>query len=159
MNASEGVARLAHDRALVEREYPALAYRFDDEAGTARLEGTLVYRAACGIPTDVPVRIDFPFDYPRREPRALDVAISLNTVLTVILQLTMDMLPYGCRPSRAGILNPNTLITFLDEVVVFFTASWSMTLPGKWSGLGLSTDIASTVTSNGSPKSSVTNRP
>src|SRR5215213_2952469 len=69
----EGVTRLAHDRALVEREYPALAYRFDDEAGTACLEGTLVYRAACGIPTDVPVRIDFPFDYPRREPRALDV--------------------------------------------------------------------------------------
>ena len=69
---SEGVARLAHDRALVTREYPTLSYRIDDDSGAVHLAGKLVYRAACGIPTEVPLRVDSPFDYPRSEPRAFD---------------------------------------------------------------------------------------
>src|ERR1044072_9554142 len=70
----EGVSRLAYDQALVQRDYPTLGFRIDEDAGLVHLEGTLVYRAACGIPTEVPVRIDFPRDYPQHEARALDVA-------------------------------------------------------------------------------------
>lgn len=117
----EGVARLAHDRALVEREYPTLEYRMDDETGSAHLEGTLVYLAACGIPTEVPIRIDFPFDYPRREPRAFDVARRFEHGLDRHLSTDEGACCLWLPPqSRWDASDPDTLLTFLDEVVVFF---------------------------------------
>jgi SEC-C motif len=117
----EGIARLAHDRTLVEREYPTLGYRIDDEAGSVHLEGTLVYRAACGIPTAVPVRIDFPFDYPRREPRALDVARLFEHSLDRHFATDDGVCCLWLPPkSRWDASDPDTLLTFLDEVVVFF---------------------------------------
>jgi hypothetical protein len=112
---------LAHERALVEREYPTLTYRIDDEAGSVHLEGTLVYRLACGIPRDVPVRIDFPFDYPRREPRALDVAGLFEHSLDRHFATDDGVCCLWLPPkSRWDPSDPNTLLTFLDEVVVFF---------------------------------------
>ena len=117
----EGVARLAYDRALVQREYPTLGYRIDENAGLVHLEGILVYRAACGIPTEVPVRIDFPRDYPQHEPRALDVAGLFEHSLDRHFATDDGECCLWLPPkSRWDASDPNTLLTFLDEVVVFF---------------------------------------
>jgi hypothetical protein len=117
----EGVARLAHDRALVLREYPTLSYRIDEVAGAIYLEGTLIYRLACGIPTEVPVRIAFPRDYPRREPRAFDVARRFAHGLDRHMAIDDGACCLWLPPkSRWDAGDPDTLLTFLDEVVVFF---------------------------------------
>jgi hypothetical protein len=117
----EGVARLAHDRALVLREYPTLGFRIDEESGSVHLEGNLVYRAACGIPTEVPVRVDFPQDYPLHEPRALDVAGRFEHSLDRHFATDDGVCCLWLRPmSRWDALDPDTLLTFLDEVVIFF---------------------------------------
>lgn len=117
----EGIARLAHDRALVLREYPTLSYRIDEDAGLVYLEGTLVYRSACGIPTEVPVRVDFPRDYPHYEPRALDVAGLFEHSLDRHFATDDGQCCLWLPPkSRWDASDPDTLLTFLDEVVVFF---------------------------------------
>jgi hypothetical protein len=118
---SEGIIRLAHDRALVAREYPTLNYHIDDDSGVVTLEGKLVYRAACGIPTEVPVRIDFPFDYPHHEPLAYDSGglfehSADRHFATDDGQCCLWLPPKSCwNPT-----DPDTLLTFLHEVVVFF---------------------------------------
>jgi hypothetical protein len=117
-----GAKRLDHDRALVSTSHPTLSHRIDAEAGRVHLEGVLIYRAECGIPTEVEVRVDFPFNYPRGEPRAFDVGGRF-------LPHNMDRhfaTEDGCcclwlpPKSRWNPLDPDTLVTFLDEVVVFF---------------------------------------
>lgn len=117
----QGATRLAHDRALVALEYPTLSYRIDDDSGTVHLEGKLVYRAACGIPTEVPVRIDFPFDYPRREPRAFDACNSFKHSLDRHFSTDDGQCCLWLPPkSRWNSDDLNALLVFLDEVVVFF---------------------------------------
>lgn len=118
---SQGATRLAHDRALVAHEYPTLSYRIDDDSGTVHLEGKLVYRAACGIPTEVPVRIDFPFDYPRREPRAFDAGNSFKHSLDRHFSTDDGQCCLWLPPkSRWNSNDLNALLVFLDEVIVFF---------------------------------------
>lgn len=118
---ADGVVRLAHDRALVAREYPTLGHRIDEDSGSVHLEGTLVYRTACGIPAEVPVRIDFPFDYPRREPRAFDVAGQFEHSLDRHFATDEGACCLWLPPkSRWDPSDPDTLLKFLDEVVVFF---------------------------------------
>lgn len=118
---AEGVARLAHDRAMVLREYPTLSYRIDKVAGAVYLEGTLSYRLACGIPTEVPVRIDFPPDYPRQEPRAIDVARLFEHSLDRHFATDEGQCCLWLPPkSRWDKHDPDTLLVFLDEVVIFF---------------------------------------
>ena len=117
----DGVARLAHDRALVARAYPSLGHRIDEDSGAIHLEGTLVYRAACGIPAAVSVRIDFPFDYPRREPRAFDVDGQFEHSLDRHFATDEGACCLWLPPkSRWEPSDPDTLLTFLDEVAVFF---------------------------------------
>jgi hypothetical protein len=85
------------------------------------LEGTLVYRSESGIPTEVPIRIDFPFDYPMREPRAFDVAGLFEHSLDRHFATDEGACCLWLPPqSRWNSSDPDTLLTFLDEVVVFF---------------------------------------
>lgn len=133
----EGVAVLAHDRTLVAREYPTLSHRIDNDSGSAHLEGTLVYREACGIPIEVPVRIDFPFDYPRREPRAFDVAGRFEHSLDRHFASDEGACCLWLPPkSRWDPKDPDALLTFLDEVVVFFDRQLVYDATGKtvWPG-------------------------
>jgi hypothetical protein len=105
----------------VLREYPTLGHRIDEDAGSVHLEGNLVYPLACGIPTEVPVRIDFPFDYPRREPRAFDVARRFEHGLDRHLAIDDGACCLWLPPkSRWDASDPDTLLEFLDEVYVFF---------------------------------------
>lgn len=117
-----GAARLAHDRALVAAAYPSLSHRVDALDGRVYLEGILVYEAECGIPTEVEVRVEFPYDYPGHEPRAFDVGGRF-------FPHNMDRhfaTENGCcclwlpPKSRWNPREPDALITFLNEVVVFF---------------------------------------
>lgn len=118
---SDGAARLAHDRALVCASYPTLSQRIDEEARRVHLEGTLVFRAECGIPTEVEVRVDFPLDYPSREPRAYDSAARFPHTMDRHFS-TED----GCcclwLPPKSlwDPFSRDALLPFLDEVVVFF---------------------------------------
>jgi hypothetical protein len=117
----EGIVRLAHDRTLVAREYPTLNYQFDDDSGMVTLEGKLVYRAACGIPTEVPVRIEFPFDYPYGEPLAFDAAGLFEHTFDRHFSTDNGRCCLWLPPkSRWNPYDPDALLTFLDEVVVFF---------------------------------------
>lgn len=118
---AEGATRLAHDQALVAREYPSLSFRIDRESGDVYLEGSLVYRSESGIPTEVPIRIDFPFDYPNREPRAFDVAGLFEHSWDRHFANKEGACCLWLPPkSRWNISDPDTLLTFLDEVVLFF---------------------------------------
>jgi len=119
---ASGAARLSHDRALVAGHYPTLSYRINEGEGRVYLEGPLIYVAGCGIPTEVELRVDFPFDYPNGEPLAFDAADRF-------LPHDMDRhfsTKEGCcclwlpPKSRWDPKDPDALLTFLDEVVVFF---------------------------------------
>jgi hypothetical protein len=117
----EGVARLIHDIALVAREYPSLSHSIDDGSGSVCLVGNLVYRLACGIPIEIPVRVDFPWDYPRTEPRAIDVAHRFEHSLDRHFATEEGACCLWLPPkSRWDPLDPDILLKFLDEVVVFF---------------------------------------
>lgn len=140
---SEGVARLVHDRALIAEAYSTLSHRIDDEAERVHLDGVLVYRAACGIPTEIDVRVDFPFDYPRSEPQAYDAARrfphSMNRHFSTEDGCCCLWIP---PKSRWNPQDRNTLIPFLDEVAVFFDrqlvydASGQVAWPGGQYGHG-----------------------
>lgn len=117
-----GAARLSHDRALIAEHYSTLSHRVDETAGRVHLEGPLIYVAECGIPTEVQLRVDFPFDYPAGEPLAFDAADRFLPHDADRHFSTRD----GCcclwlpPKSRWDPNDPDALRTFLDEVVVFF---------------------------------------
>jgi hypothetical protein len=67
-----GGARFKHDAALVAQHYPHLKIVVDEAASKVKLVGDIVLTAECGIKTRVPVRVEFPPDYPVREPEAFD---------------------------------------------------------------------------------------
>jgi hypothetical protein len=116
-----GIARLAHDQQLVARAYPTLSHRIDDEAGRVYLEGVLIYRADCGIPTEIEVRFDFLFDYPDSEPSAFDAGDHFEHTVDRHFSTKTGCCCLWLPPkSRWEPLDPNALIPFLDEVVVFF---------------------------------------
>lgn len=116
----EGEERLAHDRTLIERDYPTLKYGLNYRLRRVFLDGTITLRAVCGIPTQIKTRIIFPDEYPEHEPMAYE---------------TGDMFPHiadrhfypdgGCclwlpvesewRPREE-----TTLHNFLDQVSTFF---------------------------------------
>jgi len=85
------------------------------------LEGALIYHAECGIPAEVKVRLDFPFNYPQGEPHAFDAAGRFQHTEDRHFS-THD----GCcclwlpPKSRWDSMNSDALVPFLDEVVVFF---------------------------------------
>jgi hypothetical protein len=65
----DGAARLAHDRALVGTEYPALEYDVPAD-GPVTLAGTIDVVLPSGTTHTIPTRIAFPRDYPAHEPWA-----------------------------------------------------------------------------------------
>lgn len=66
-----GSARLAHDAAIVLEMQPGL--RHEEQAdGRMALVGEIEVRTESGVPHRIPSRIDFPPDYPRTEPVALE---------------------------------------------------------------------------------------
>jgi len=64
-----GAARLEHDKAVVAEDQPNLRYDVRQDESLS-LVGEVTFRLRHGGPQTIPTRIDFPEDYPEREPRA-----------------------------------------------------------------------------------------
>lgn len=116
----DGGVRLAHDRALVGEHYPGLLYRVDDYSGRASLAGTITLRTESGVPIRIATRVEFPDNYPGNEPVVYETAGRFPR------DPDRHMLPEGrcclwLRPeSKWNPKDPDSLIHFLDETVLFF---------------------------------------
>jgi len=116
----DGGARIARDKALVHEHYSGLSYHVDDYSGRARLEGTMTLRTESGVPKKFRVRVKFPEDYPEREPRIYETGGRFPR------DPDRHMLPNGLcclwlRPeSKWDKENPDCLLHFLDEAILFF---------------------------------------
>lgn len=123
--ARDGGARLETDRALVAASaYSDLSFRIDRDERLCLLDGELVYRSESGIRTRIPVRIEFPADYPRGEPRAYDVSNRF------IHDPDGHFMSDGRSDGRCCLWldwesgwspqDPEGLLRFLDQVAIFF---------------------------------------
>ena len=116
----DGGARLARDEAIVREHYPGLRHRFDAYSGRAWLEGTMTLRTASRVPTRFSVRVEFPGDYPNREPRIYETAGRFPR------DPDRHVLPDGLcclwlRPeSKWDAKDPDGLLRLLDEAILFF---------------------------------------
>jgi hypothetical protein len=70
----DGGARLAQDRLGIADTFSGLSYRIDEVAGRVFLDGTITLVAECGVPTHLAAHVEFPVDYPQREPRIFEAA-------------------------------------------------------------------------------------
>lgn len=68
----EGDERLTQDRALIRGDYPGLKYGLNHAGRKVFLDGAIILRAECGIPTRVKTRVVFPDSYPELEPMAFE---------------------------------------------------------------------------------------
>lgn len=113
-------SRLAHDKALVGEHYPGLLYRMDDYSRRVSLEGGITLRTESGIPIKMAARVEFPGEYPNREPVVYETAGRFPR------DPDRHMLPEGrcclwLRPeSKWDPKDPDSLLHFLDETVLFF---------------------------------------
>jgi hypothetical protein len=121
----DGGARLEADRVLVAASpYATLTYGFDPVRRRYSLEGPIVYQSDSGIQTRVTVRIVFPNDYPRREPRVYD------PVNRFVHDADGHFLPDKDGDGRCCLWldwetewdsrNPGALLQFIDQVALFF---------------------------------------
>lgn len=120
----DGGARLAKDRALVAAShYAGMTFSIDDANCRCVLEGDIVYASESGIQTPVSVRIVFPDEYPRQEPRAYDAAdrfvhdddghfISDREGGRCCLWLKWE--------TSWSADEPDALLAYLDQVALFF---------------------------------------
>ena len=132
----EGGVLLCAERALVERDYPGLAFHVDAGSGRMHLIGAITLLSDCGVATPISVRVEFPFDYPQSEPTAYDGSKQFpEEVDRHILkggQFCLWLPP--CSPWNPD--DPNRLLRFLDEVTVFverqlvYEATGGRTWPG-----------------------------
>lgn len=116
----DGGVRLAHDQTLVRDHYPGLRHRVDDYTGRVWLEGAMTLRTRSGIPKRFEVRVDFPYSYPGQEPRIYETAGRFPR------HPDRHMLPDGqcclwlAPESKWSPEDPDSLLSFLDEAIVFF---------------------------------------
>ncbi len=132
----KGGVRLAQDQAQISATYPDLMYHIADEDGQVRLEGTITLLAECGVPKLIPVRVEFPLDYPQREPRAYDAADRFPH------EANRHFYPDGrcCLwlppETRWKAEDSEGLCHFLEEIAVFFDRQLIYDAEGKgiWPG-------------------------
>lgn len=112
--------RLARDGELIAKHYPQLHFNVDPKTGLMRLEGNLIYTLACNVPTQVPVRLVLPYDYPNHKPNAYDVENLFPH------EADRHFYPSGrcCLwlplESKWIPTDANSLIHFVDQVSIFF---------------------------------------
>lgn len=121
----DGGARLAQDRALVAAShYAGLTFSIDRANHRCVLAGEIVYASESGIKTPVSVRIVFPDEYPRQEPRAYDVADRF--VHDADGHFITDREGGKCCclwlkwETGWSAHDPDALLAYLDQVVLFF---------------------------------------
>lgn len=132
----DGGIRLAHDRTLVTNVYPGLKYSIDDEAGRIYIEGAVRLLAECGVPTDIQVRVEFPDDYPKGEPRAYDAANRFPHTADRHFYPDGRCCLWLPPESRWNQSDHEGLCRFLEEVAVFFDRQLVYDAEGKgtWPG-------------------------
>jgi hypothetical protein len=98
--------------------------------------------AECGVPTDIQVRVEFPDDYPKGEPRAYDAANRFPHAVDRHFYPDGRCCLWLLPESRWNRSDPEGLCRFLEEVAVFFDrqlvydAEGKGTWPGKQRGHG-----------------------
>ena len=131
--------RFSSDRALVATFYPSLEFRIDPEKESASLEGDMLFRAECGIPTKIASVVRFPWDYPGSEPVPFDAAKRFQARpgqqfadrhMGPDGQCCLWLPPCSLWDSA----NPDGLREFLDELAIFFDRQLIYDLTGKWPG-------------------------
>lgn len=113
-------ARLTHDRALIAERYPGLSYRIHAVSKRVFLEGNLILRGDAGVPERIEIRIEFPDHYPREEPTVSEVGERFPHILDRHFHpngaCCLWLPPKSCWKGH----DPDGLLSFLDEVVLFF---------------------------------------
>jgi SEC-C motif len=131
--------RFSSDRALVAKFYPSLEFRINAEKDTAFLEGDMILRADCGIPTEIETVVRFPWDYPGSEPVPFDAGKRFQPAPGKLLtdrhigpdgQCCLWLPPCSLWDSA----NPEGLREFLDELAVFFDRQLIYDLTRRWPG-------------------------
>lgn len=134
--ARDDGARLSHDRALVARGYPELDLRVDAERRRVTLEGHVVLKeATSGIPTRLATRIEFPPDYPAREPVAFEVGGRFPRGGDRHINEDDGSCCLWLPPkSKWNSADPDALEDFLNEVASFFERQLVYEASGQWPG-------------------------
>ena len=134
--------RLADDKALIVDRYPGLVFRIDDEMERVYLEGLITILADCGVPTSIAVRLEFPYDYPQREPRAFDATEAFPHEINRHFYEDGACCLWLAPESSWDPSDPDALASFLDQLVIFFDrqliydATGGIDFPGKFRGHG-----------------------
>ncbi len=113
-------ARLTQDRAGIAEMFPGLVYRIDEETGRVFLDGSITLVAECGVPTPIAVRVEFPADYPQREPHIFEVAGRFLHVSDRHFYEDGQCCLWLPPESRWNPNDPDGLCRFLEEAAVFF---------------------------------------
>lgn len=128
----DGGARLNHDRNLISTLYPELEFHIHE--GRAFLVGVIRLQLECGIENVIQVRIEFPEDYPQKEPRAFDPAKQYphipNRHFFSIGQCCLWLPPESLWDSQA----PDALLLFLHQVAIFFEKQLIYNVRHRWPG-------------------------
>jgi hypothetical protein len=135
---AKGQSRLACDESLVATHYPTLAWHKNEDTGELSLEGIFVYDTQSGIRDEIKICVVFPAFYPEQEPRAYEAG---NRFLHT---LERHFYEDSYREGRCCLwLPPNSkwnaddsesLLVFLDELVMFFDRELIFDATGKWPG-------------------------
>ena len=128
----DGGARLNHDRDSINTLYPELEFRILE--GRVVLEGLIRLQLECGIERVVQVRLEFPDDYPQKEPRAFDSAKQFphipNRHFFLIGQCCLWLPPESLWDSQAS----DALLMFLHQVAIFFEKQLIYNVLHRWPG-------------------------
>jgi hypothetical protein len=114
----DGGERFRHDDAIVQAHSPSLEWQYN--GGYASLEGTVAIIEGGGVRTPLDVRIEFPDDYPRIEPKAFDMAKRFPWVADRHFTDAGGCCLWLPPRSKWRLDDPDSLRMFLDEVAVFF---------------------------------------
>lgn len=116
----DGGARLTHDRALIVERYPGLSYRIHAVSKRILLEGHLILRGDSGVPERIEIRIEFSDQYPFQEPTIIEVGKRFPHIVDRHFHANGACCLWLPPKSRWKGHEPDGLLSFLDEAVLFF---------------------------------------
>jgi hypothetical protein len=98
------------------------------------LEGEMVLRCDCGVPTRIAIRIKFPSSYPNDEPIAYDAAGRFTPSDDRHILAGGRFCLWLPPRSLWDKTDPTRLVRFLDEVAVFLERQLTYDITGIWPG-------------------------
>ena len=130
---------MKRDSALVAKNYPSLEFRTDHVRGRVELIGDIVLKADCGISTSIAVRLEFPHDYPAREPDVFDAERRFKAAEGKALEdRHIDSRGKFCLwlPPRSqwSTTDPDALLKLLDYVSEHLERQLTYDITSEWPG-------------------------